>query len=484
MTKEQQLAERIIAAVGGMDNIDSVMNCMTRVRIKVLDENKVDDQELRHIDGVMGVIHDERIQVVVGPGTVNKVANHMAELSGVKLGDPIPHHHNDSEKMDYKSYAADKAKANKEAHKAKQKNGKLNKVLKSIANIFIPLIPAFIGAGLIGGIAAVLSNLMVAGYISGAWITQFITVFNVIKDGMLAYLAIFTGINAAKEFGATPGLGGVIGGTTLLTGIAGKNILMNVFTGEPLQPGQGGIIGVIFAVWILSIVEKRLHKIVPNAIDIIVTPTIALLIVGLLTIFIFMPLAGFVSDSLVSVVNGIISIGGVFSGFIIGASFLPLVMLGLHHIFTPIHIEMINQSGATYLLPIAAMAGAGQVGAALALWVRCKRNTTLRNTLKGALPVGFLGIGEPLIYGVTLPLGRPFLTACIGGGIGGAVIGGIGHIGAKAIGPSGVSLLPLISDNMYLGYIAGLLAAYAGGFVCTYLFGTTKAMRQTDLLGD
>ncbi|NAM15998.1 PTS transporter subunit EIIC [Staphylococcus aureus] len=484
MTKEQQLAERIIAAVGGMDNIDSVMNCMTRVRIKVLDENKVDDQELRHIDGVMGVIHDERIQVVVGPGTVNKVANHMAELSGVKLGDPIPHHHNDSEKMDYKSYAADKAKANKEAHKAKQKNGKLNKVLKSIANIFIPLIPAFIGAGLIGGIAAVLSNLMVAGYISGAWITQLITVFNVIKDGMLAYLAIFTGINAAKEFGATPGLGGVIGGTTLLTGIAGKNILMNVFTGEPLQPGQGGIIGVIFAVWILSIVEKRLHKIVPNAIDIIVTPTIALLIVGLLTIFIFMPLAGFVSDSLVSVVNGIISIGGVFSGFIIGASFLPLVMLGLHHIFTPIHIEMINQSGATYLLPIAAMAGAGQVGAALALWVRCKRNTTLRNTLKGALPVGFLGIGEPLIYGVTLPLGRPFLTACIGGGIGGAVIGGIGHIGAKAIGPSGVSLLPLISDNMYLGYIAGLLAAYAGGFVCTYLFGTTKAMRQTDLLGD
>ncbi|HAR4293956.1 TPA: PTS transporter subunit EIIC [Staphylococcus aureus] len=484
MTKEQQLAERIIAAVGGMDNIDSVMNCMTRVRIKVLDENKVDDQELRHIDGVMGVIHDERIQVVVGPGTVNKVANHMAELSGVKLGDPIPHNHNDSEKMDYKSYAADKAKANKEAHKAKQKNGKLNKVLKSIANIFIPLIPAFIGAGLIGGIAAVLSNLMVAGYISGAWITQLITVFNVIKDGMLAYLAIFTGINAAKEFGATPGLGGVIGGTTLLTGIAGKNILMNVFTGEPLQPGQGGIIGVIFAVWILSIVEKRLHKIVPNAIDIIVTPTIALLIVGLLTIFIFMPLAGFVSDSLVSVVNGIISIGGVFSGFIIGASFLPLVMLGLHHIFTPIHIEMINQSGATYLLPIAAMAGTGQVGAALALWVRCKRNTTLRNTLKGALPVGFLGIGEPLIYGVTLPLGRPFLTACIGGGIGGAVIGGIGHIGAKAIGPSGVSLLPLISDNMYLGYIAGLLAAYAGGFVCTYLFGTTKAMRQTDLLGD
>ncbi|MDN8760319.1 permease, partial [Staphylococcus aureus] len=85
------------------------------------------------------------------------------------------------------------------------------------------------------------------------------------------------------------------------------------------------------------------------------------------------------------------------------------------------------------------------------LWVRCKHNTTLRNAIKGALPVGFLGIGEPLIYGVTLPLGRPFITACIGGGIGGAVIGGIGHIGATAIGPSGISLLPLIAHQKYLG---------------------------------
>ena len=92
-----------------------------------------------------------------------------------------------------------------------------------------------------------------------------------------------------------------------------------------------------------------------------------------------MPIAGFISDGLVGVVNWVIGVGGIFSGFIIGAFFLPLVMLGLHHIFTPIHIELINQSGATYLLPIAAMAGAGQVGAALALWVRCKNNTTFKN---------------------------------------------------------------------------------------------------------
>ncbi|MEB6333085.1 PTS transporter subunit EIIC [Staphylococcus pseudoxylosus] len=479
MTKEQILAENIIDAVGGLDNMDNVINCMTRVRIKVLTEDKVDYEKLKAIKGVMGVVKDDRVQVVVGPGTVNKVATRISDLSGVRLGETIPHN-----TKNYRADAEAKAKENKTSIQSKQQRGKFNKLLKTIANIFIPLIPAFIGAGLIGGIAAVLSNLLAAGQISGEWVAQLVTVFNVIKDGMLAYLAIFTGINAAKEFGATPGLGGVIGGTTLLTGLTDENMITNIFTGEPLQAGQGGIIGVIFAVWLLSIVEKRLHKIVPNAIDIIVTPTITLFIIGLLTIFIFMPLAGFISDGLVSVINAIIDIGGVFSGFIIGAFFLPLVMLGLHHMFTPIHIEMINQTGATYLLPIAAMAGAGQVGAALALWVRCSKNTTLRDTLKGALPVGFLGIGEPLIYGVTLPLGKPFITACIGGGIGGAVIGGIGHIGATAIGPSGISLLPLISDHMYLGYIAGLLAAYAGGFLFTYFFGTTKAMRETDTLGD
>ncbi|KRG08149.1 PTS transporter subunit EIIC [Staphylococcus sp. NAM3COL9] len=479
MTKEQKLAERIIDAVGGLDNMDNVINCMTRVRIKVIDESNIDYAKLKATQGVMGVVKDERVQVVVGPGTVNKVADHISQLSGVRLGETIPHN-----STNYKADAKAKAQENKTAIQSKQKRGAFNKLLKTIANIFIPLIPAFIGAGLIGGIAAVLSNLLAAGQISGDWVTQLVTVFNVIKDGMLAYLAIFTGINAAKEFGATPGLGGVIGGTTLLTGLTDKNAIINIFTGEPLQSGQGGIIGVIFAVWLLSIVEKRLHKIVPNAVDIIVTPTITLFTIGLLTIFIFMPLAGFVSDGLVSVINATISIGGVFSGFIIGAFFLPLVMLGLHHIFTPIHIEMINQTGATYLLPIAAMAGAGQVGAALALWVRCRKNTTLRNTLKGALPVGFLGIGEPLIYGVTLPLGKPFFTACIGGGIGGAVIGGIGHIGSTAIGPSGISLLPLISDHMYLGYIAGLLAAYAGGFVFTFFLGTTKTMRESDSLGD
>ena len=290
MSKEERLAKDITNAVGGINNIDNIIHCMTRVRIKVHDDSKVKYEELKAIDGVLGVVDDERIQVVVGPGIVNKVTQHMAKQSGAPLGEE------DSENKSYKAQAEEHARENKQQFQSQRKQSKWNRILKSIANIFIPLIPAFIGAGLIGGIAAVLNNLLTAGMISGEWIKQIVTVLGVIKDGMLFYLAIFTGINAAKVFGATPGLGGIIGGTTLLTGITDKNPIMNVFTGEHLTAGQGGIIGVIFAVWLMSLIEKRLHKVIPNSVDIIITPTITLLLIGLLTIFIIMPLAGFVSD--------------------------------------------------------------------------------------------------------------------------------------------------------------------------------------------
>lgn len=469
MSKEKEIAKEILDKVGGKDNLEKVIHCMTRVRMSIVDYTKVDIEGLKNIKGVMGVVEDDMIQVVVGPGTVNKVANEMSSIIGVPLGETI------------KKNQSNKEKVEQEADLFKQNINKKNqtpfkRVLRSIANIFVPLIPAFVGAGLIGGISAVLSNLLTAGTIDGASWEQFVLVFNIIKDGLFAYLVIYVGINAAKEFGATPGLGGVIGGTTMLTGMDPESPLKNIFNGEPLEAGQGGVIGVIIAVWLLSLIEKRLHKIVPTAVDIIVTPTITLFIMGLGTIFVIMPIAGFISNGLLGVIDWVLNIGGAFSGFILGATFLPLVMFGLHQVLTPIHIEMINQSGATYLLPILAMAGAGQVGAAFALWVRCRKNKKIINLLKGALPVGILGIGEPLIYGVTLPLGRPFITACIGGGVGGAVIGAIGHIGASAIGPSGVSLIPLISHNMYVGYIAGLLAAYLGGFIFTYLFGTNKEM--------
>lgn len=454
----EELATRIYAGVGGMGNVESIVHCMTRVRMKIINDELVDVAKLKAIPGVLGVVEDEQLQVIIGPGKVNKVAQTMVDQAGVKLGEQISSGNRASDKSSAsgKDLVNERAQAMKAAQKNKQKPSKIKSILKDISNIFVPMIPAFVGTGIVAGIAAVLANLVTAGTLDAATWQQYIDIMNILKNGMFSFLVIYTGINAAQVFGATPTLGGVIGAVVLLTGMNPEAPLKNLFTGEALAAGQGGILGVIFAVWLLAIVEKKLHKVVPDSIDIIVTPTLSLIAIGLVEIFFIMPLAGFISDGMVGGINWVLGVGGAFSGFVLG----------------------------TLLLPILAMAGAGQVGAALALWVRCKKDKELTEMIKGALPVGILGIGEPLIYGVTLPLGRPFITACIGGGIGGAVVGMIGNVGAIAIGPSGAALIPLISDGKWLGYVLGLLAAYAGGFLATFFFGIPKEQLEKEELAE
>ncbi|HBI6533840.1 TPA: PTS transporter subunit EIIC [Listeria monocytogenes] len=482
MTKEAEIGKQIFIHVGGMENVSRIAHCMTRVRLGIVDSDLVDVAGLKKVPGVIGVVEDDTLQIIVGPGVVNKVAGAMAEMAGVKIGETIQENLDSGTKTG-KELVEEKASKTKAELKAKQNNSSgFKRLLKSISNIFVPLIPGFVGAGLIAGIAAIISNNITAGNLDAAVWTQYIDILGVINKGIFAILAIYVGINTANEFGGTPVLGGGIAGITLLSGLAEGHTITNIFTGDPIVAGQGGIIGVLLAVWLMCVLEKNLRKIIPNAIDIIFTPTLVLLIIGLVTIFLIMPFAGLVSDGLVNGINWVIEVGGVFAGFVLGTLFLPMVMFGLHQVLTPIHVEMIAQNGYTILLPILAMAGGGQVGAAIALWIRCRKNKPLVNMIKGGLPVGILGIGEPLIYGVTIPLGKPFLTACLGGGIDGAVIGYFGNVGAIAIGPSGVALIPLIANNEWLSYVIGLIAAYLGGFILTYFFGTPKdAMNSVEL---
>lgn len=461
----KKVAEQIYRYSGGLDNVESFENCMTRIRMDVSDHGLIDEQQLKEIPGVLGVVNDEQLQVVIGPGKVNKVEAAMEAYSGNKSGE---------RSGSKRAQAEERAQEVKAEAKEKQKKSPFKSLLKDIANIFVPMIPAFVGSGLIAGIAAIISNLITSKTLTGEGWVQVALVLNIIKNGMFTYLPIYTGINAARVWGATPTLGGVTGAVILLTGMDPEAPIKNLFNGSALAANQGGIIGVILAVWLLSVIEKKLHQWIPDSIDIIITPMVSLLVIGLAEIFVLMPLAGFVSDGLVGSINWVLNVGGAFSGFVLGSLFLPMVMLGLHQILTPIHVQMISQTGSTPLLPILAMAGGGQVGAAIALWIRLRHDRKLVDMIKGSLPVGILGIGEPLIYAVTLPLGRPFITACIGGGIGGAVIGAIGKIGAIAIGPSGLPLIPLIAHNRWWGYVLGLLAAYLGGFIVTYFFGIPK----------
>lgn len=457
------LAKLLIEDFGGSDNLTEVINCMTRVRVRVKDNSLINYEKIKSREGVLGLVEGEQVQVVMGPGKSEKIAKEMANLSQAKFSEESA-----------KENLERRTKENKEAYKKDQKQSAFKSFSSTIASIFVPLIPAFVGAGLIGGIASILQNMVTAGSLSNESVGTLIQVLNVMKNGLYAYLNIFIGINAAKVFGANQGLGGVVGGMVYLTGMNPDMPINNIFLHTPLAAGQGGVIGVLISVWILSIVENKLHKVVADTLDIIIVPALSLLVVGLLHIFIIMPFAGLISNALIGFINGVINIGGAVSGFILGALFLPMVMLGLHQILTPIHVAMIESQGATYLLPILAMAGAGQVGAAIAILVKCKNNKQITTIAKGGLPVGILGIGEPLIYALTLPMGKAFITACIGGGVGGAVIGLIGSIGATAVGPSGIALIPLIYNNRWLGYVLGLLAGYLGGFLATYFFGIDK----------
>jgi PTS system sucrose-specific IIC component len=433
------IAEAILEKIGGSDNLASVAYCMTRLRIMLKDETLVDKEGLKKIEGVMGLVDlAGQMQIVLGPGRVTKVANEIGTITGLKIGE------------------VDEAAVRKEAIKAKN-NTPFKNLLKKISSIFVPLIPAFIGCGLVTGILNIIVKLDPA-FAAGPTAKILVIIGNSVFWG----LNLFVGVNAAKEFGGSPILGGAMAAIITHPNLSGITLF-----DKALVPGRGGIIAVLIVVAFSSWLEKKIRKLVPEILDLFLTPLLVVSIAGFVALIALQPLGGLISDSIGATVKVAIGTGGAVTGFILGGTFLPLVMTGLHQGLTPIHADLIKTTGMTLLLPILAMAGAGQVGASIAVFVKTK-SQRLKKTIASALPVGVLGIGEPLIYGVTLPLGKPFLGACIGGAFGGAVIAVLA-IGAKSMGLSGLPLSLLV--NKPLGYLLGVVIAYAAGFAATYILG-------------
>jgi len=455
MAKEQKMAEGILAALGGEGNIRRIGHCMTRLRILLSDDTKANFDQLKQVDGVMGVVPDETIQIVIGPGTVNRVADELSQLTGLGIGEESEPEVDD---LTFEEKAAIKKENIKQKNRTPFKN-----FLRKIGNIFIPLIPGLVASGIINGGANFLKHADIG---EG---TTWMAILLVLGGSIFTFLAILVGWNTAKEFGGTPVLGAIAG--MILFNPALEDITIY---GEQLIVGRGGLFGVIFAAWLMAFIEKRVRKVIPAAVDIIFTPLITLLVVGIISLYAVMPVAGLLADGITVGLTSLIEAGGAIAGAVLAGFFLPLVMVGLHHGLTPIHLELIEAYNGTALLTILAMAGAGQVGAAIAIYVKTK-NTRLKNIIKGGLPVGFLGIGEPLLYGVTLPLGRPFITACLGAAVGGAFQAVVGTA-AAGIGVSGLSLIPLIIDGKYFSYFIGLVISYGFGFLFTYLFGFKEEM--------
>lgn len=465
-----QLADLILKESGGVDNIDKAVNCMTRVRLTVKNREKVNIDKLEAIDEVMGVMSDEGnyIQIVLGPGT----ARDTMDIIETRIQTRVEHEG---------TSGTEDWKIKKEEVKSGQKQNKFRDSIGVIADIFTPMIPAFIVAGSMNGLGRILNILLDNGTMPTNTATEMITSMVVlIGAGFLGHLVIFTGVNAAKEFRLSPMLGGMLGVIVLDQNIINISELLGWYNADTpadsvLTTGAGGVIGVIIGVWILSKIEKWVHDKMPTALDISFTPIISMLLAVPIMVLIIMPVTGYIAILFGNFIGFFLGSSSVIvraiTGYILAATFLPLVLLGLHRSLTPIHTLQIESAGATTLFPPIAMAGAGQVGAALALYIKAKRlgDKDLTGTIAGGLPAGILGIGEPLIYGVTLPLVKPFITAGLGAGFGGAYVM-IQNVGAASFSPSGVLAATHVLPQFVIHYLIGIVISYIMGAILTYFF--------------
>lgn len=459
-------AQEVLTAVGGKENVAANMTCMTRLRISLADHSKADLAALKKIDGVLGVVDSETIQVVFGPGVVNKVGSEFAALTGLALGA-------DEAELDVKQVASENKSANKAKH-----NGPVQQFLKHIANVFVPILPGIIAAGLINGIINVI-DVSTGKVMAGVWWYQ---VIHVIGWALFAYLPIFVGMNAAKEFKGSPILGALAGcffvvnaAMPLLAKVGDAQIILPL-TGKVFNPGNGGLLSALIAGIFFAYLERWIRKIMPNILDTFFTPLLTVIIGGLVTVIVLQPIGAALTAGIYSVLTFLYTNLGALGGYILSAGFLPLVSVGLHQALTPIHAMLNDPNGVTkginYLLPILMMAGGGQVGAGLALYMKTK-NKKLKRMTRDSLPVGILGVGEPLMYAVTLPLGKPFITACLGAGFGG-ILASLFHLGTVSQGVSGLFGLLIVVPGTQLFYVISIAAAYVGGFVLTYFFGVDE----------
>ena len=467
ITKE--MIARILAHAGGAANVAQAGNCMTRLRLTLRDEGLADTAAIRQIDGVMGVIvSDEQFQVVLGPGKAQTAAEMMNGLLEEAPAAPT---------------LADVAAEKKQALKGKQTSA-VQKFLAKFATIFTPLIPGFIAVGLLLGFATLAEQVFVLENAHpNASLVALIGYMKVFSKGMFTFLSILIGYNAQKAFGGS-GVNGAIIASLFVLGYnpeatSGVYAGISTFFGHGIDP-RGNIIGVLIAAILGAWVERQVRRVMPANLDMILTSAVTLLIMGAVTFTVIMPIGGWLFTGMSWLFLHLN--GNPFGSAVLAGLFLLAVMFGVHQGFVPVYFALVDAQGFNSLFPILAMAGAGQVGAALALFWRAKRDSLLRTQIKGAIIPGFLGIGEPLIYGVTLPRMKPFVTACLGGACGGFFVGLIAWLGLPVglntvFGPSGLVALPLADMfqliNRFLSFIIVFLIQHKSifynisGYICS-----------------
>lgn len=467
---------QLLAAVGGSNNVSKCGNCMTRLRLSLANNSLADQSVIKQIPGVMGVVEsDEQFQIILGPGKAQQAADMMNKLiDSLISGDS---EEPDAPQQDLSAVAAEQ----KKQIKSKQTSA-VQRFLSKFATIFTPLIPGFIAAGLLLGFATLLEQIFVLDQTPSQFMLDLIAYMTVFGKGLFAFLSILIGYNAQQAFGGSGANGAILASLFVLgynpDATSGIYSGMNEFFGFAIDP-RGNIIGVLMAAIIGAQVEKKVRQYMPDDLDMILTSVVTLLIMGAVTFLIIMPIGGELFKGMSWLFLNLND--NPLGAAILAGLFLISVVFGIHQGFVPVYFALMEAQGFNSLFPILAMAGGGQVGASMALYFKAKKDALLRTQVKGAIIPGLLGIGEPLIYGVTLPRVKPFVTACIGGAAGGFFIGLVSYLGLPVglntvFGPSGIVAIPLMTsaNGIFAGmmvFIGGLLISYIVGFLATYFFG-------------
>lgn len=446
----RKTAQQICDNIGGRKNIISAAHCATRLRLVIGDNDKCSKEAIEAIDGVKGVFFASgQLQIIFGTGTVNKVYDEFIQIAGIS------------------------ASSREEVRQAASiKTSFWRRAVKTLGDVFIPIIPAIVASGLLVGILEGLCEVYPAMEQSGTY-----TILHLFSNAAFVFLPILIAISAAKVFGGNLYLGAVIGMIMIHPSLQnaytvateGVQQTQSVFFGLfkiDMVGYQGHVIPVIIAVWILAVIEKKLHKIVPEVLDLFVTPLVSVFVTGYLTLSIVGPIFVWAENAILGAIQWMLTLPLGIGSLIMGGLYAPTVVTGIHQMYTAIDIGQLAKYGVTYWLPLASAANVAQGAAALAVGIKSKDKKIKSLALPSSLSA-FMGITEPAIFGVNLRFFKPFIAGCIGGGCG-ALYASLVHLGAKGTGVTGIFGI-LLCLNQPLQYLIEMVIAVGVAFVISFL---------------
>lgn len=453
----RKVAEEIYEKVGKKENLISAAHCATRLRLVLADNAKCDAKAVEEIDGVKGVFSASgQLQIILGTGTVNKVYDEFLAVSGLTA----------ASKEDAKAAAAAKQPFYKQA-------------IKTLGDIFVPIIPAIVASGFLMGIMEALNFMVNNGFLNIDTSGSIFVFANLFANTAYVFLPILIAYSAAKVFGGNPYLGAVIGMLMIHPDlqnawtVATEGVLrtQKVWFGlyeVDLVGYQGHVIPVIIAVFVMCMIEKKLHKVVPAMFDLFVTPLVSVFVTGYLTYSIIGPVFVTIENGIIGGVQQLISLPMGIGSFLMGGFYSATVVAGVHHMYTVIDVGQLGLYGVTYWLPLASAANIAQGAATLAVALKTKNQRTKSMAVPSAMSC-FMGITEPAIFGVNLRFFKPFICGAVGGACG-ALYASIVGLGATGTGVTGIfGLLLCLHDP--INYIIMFLISAGVAFALTWVFG-------------